>query len=82
MNWESFFNNIALLEVIRFVVFSSMFLFSASYLIPQGIIYFMKWKETKQFSKLSTSMAFLSGAIFILIYFLVMFIFDSIKKAL
>lgn len=80
MNWTDFSSNMNLLEAIKLLLFIGSFLFSTSYLLPQSIGYLLKWKETKKLSVLSTSITFLAGGVFVLIYFLAVFIFDSIRK--
>ena len=80
MSLENLLNNLEILEGVKVVLFIFAFLFSASYLIPRGMVYFLKWKETGKLSQLSTSITFISGGFFILAYFLAMFVVDSIKK--
>lgn len=80
MDWADFLNDMNFLHVIKLLIFIGAFLFSTSYLLPRGIIYLLKWKDTKQISVLSTGITFLAGGIFILVYFLAVFIFDSIRK--
>lgn len=80
MNWESFISNTALLEAIKILLFVGMFLFSTNYLLPHGIIHCLKWKETGHISNLAKGINFISVAVFMLLYFLSMFVIDSIKK--
>lgn len=80
MDWVDFLSDMNLLEAIKLFLFIGGFLFSTSYLLPRGIMYLLKWKDTKQISALSTGITFLAGGLFILVYFLSVFIFDSIKK--
>jgi hypothetical protein len=82
MDWANFLDNMEVLKAIRILVFMSLFFLSTSYLIPRGIVDFYKWKETQQFSTLSKGVSLVSTGVFILIYFLGFFIFDSIKKVL
>jgi len=67
-------------SLIKGLLYVLVFGFATSYLIPHGIVCFLKWKETKQLTKLSMSISFLSGGILIWIYFLSLFLFKSIKN--
>lgn len=60
--------NLFALEIVKSIVFISMFLVSAVYLIPKGIIFCLEWKEKKIYRSLSTGITFISGGVFLLIY--------------
>ncbi len=79
MIYEYILENLFLLKLIKVGFFIFMFVFSNSYLIPKGILFYLEWKEKKEYRKLSTSISFLASGLFIFIYFLAMFILDSAK---
>jgi hypothetical protein len=81
MNLESILENTFILQLIKVLLFIFMFMFSTSYLISKGVFFYTEWKETKERRKLSTSISFIAGGIFILLYFLAMFILESPRLA-
>lgn len=62
------FDNLFALEMIKAAVFFSMFMVSAVYLIPKGIIFCLEWKEKRTYRYLSTGVTFISGGVLLLIY--------------
>jgi hypothetical protein len=73
-------NNIALLEVMKILVFVGSIVFSTAYLLPRGIIFFLRWKNTQKHIDLSISITSFVVGIFMLIYFTIFFVLDLLKK--
>jgi hypothetical protein len=60
-------------------VVAFLFTLAISYLIPQGIVCFLQWKEGRQLARLSLAVSFLAGGSLTWIYFLFLFVFRVIK---
>jgi len=71
--------NLNFLRLVKVAIFVSFTLFATCYLIPQGIVYYRKWKETKKMTNLTSSVSCITNGIFILLFFLAMVIIDSLR---
>jgi hypothetical protein len=71
---------IVILKSVKVIVFLFAFIFSTYYGIPRGIVLFLEWERTREFSKLSRSTSFLLGSGFIFIYVSFRFIFELITE--
>jgi hypothetical protein len=50
------------------------------FLIPRGIVFYVKWKKDAHLKHLSSAVSYVSGGIFILLYFLAIFIIDAWRR--
>jgi hypothetical protein len=60
---ERLITDVFFLELIRLAIFIGGFVFSTSYLLPKGVLFFLEWKEKKEYRKLCASMVFCAGGI-------------------
>ncbi|OGN64664.1 MAG: hypothetical protein A3E80_02365 [Chlamydiae bacterium RIFCSPHIGHO2_12_FULL_49_9] len=71
MSWESLLDDYLALQLIRTGLFIGIFLFSTSYLIPKGILFYLDWKQKRKFGILGSSITFCTGGVFLLVYLLI-----------
>jgi hypothetical protein len=74
--YDTIIGNVALIQL---VIIVGGLTFSAGYLMPRGILFFMKWKGSKKNGDLAASATYCASAIFIFGYLLAMAIIDSAK---
>ena len=80
MSWADFADFDMLLQILKMMIFVGGFLLSTIYLLPRGIISFVKWKESKKYNDLTTSINYCAGAVFILAYLLSTLIISCFKS--
>ena len=77
MSLDSIFNNDDLLFFLKSVLTIGGLWLATIFLIPRGIVFYMKWKKDMQLKHLSSAVSYVSGGVFILLYFLAIFIMDA-----
>lgn len=65
------------LEILRIIIFVGLLTFSASYLVPKGIVALKRWKKSENFNDLRDSILALTVGIFLLLFLLYNFVFTS-----
>jgi hypothetical protein len=71
MSLENLLDNYLALQLIRTAIFIGIFLFSTSYMIPKGILFYLDWKQKRTFTLLGSSVSFCAGGVFLLAYLLI-----------
>jgi hypothetical protein len=80
MNLENIFNNENFLWYLKVFLTVIGLWFATIFLIPRGIVFYTKWKKDANLKYLSSAVAYISGGIFILLYFLAIFIMDAWRR--
>ncbi len=80
MNLDSILNNYDLLWFLKVTLTVGGLWLATIFLIPRGIVFYMKWKKDMQLKYLSSSVSYVAAGIFILLYFLAVFIIDAWRR--
>ena len=67
-----------LLTLLKMGICVSTIVFTTCFLIPRGIAYYKKWKETQKMKNLTFAVNYISYGTFMLLYLLAMAIIDSL----
>lgn len=68
------FDTLFFLQLLKSIIWILGFAASTTYFVPKGIRLCLDWKNGKGEEYLGTSIAFLAGGIFLLIYLLTVFV--------
>ncbi|OHE78761.1 MAG: hypothetical protein A3F67_05740 [Verrucomicrobia bacterium RIFCSPHIGHO2_12_FULL_41_10] len=79
MDLENILSNENTLFILKIILTVGGLWFATIFLIPRGIVFYTKWQKHSELKYLSSAVSYISGGIFILIYFLAIFIASSWK---
>ena len=66
--------------LIKTAIYIGTITFSTGYLIPKGIVSFLKWKESKKQSDLAISISYCVGSVMLLVFILATMIVSFVRS--